>query len=172
MTSSTYFFSNLFTLNWRIMALQYHVGFCHTSTWIGHRCMHVPSVLNLPPPHPTPPGGHRAPVWAPCIRQQIPAAYLFTHGTLSVVPPRTNYMQRAVAQDESTEGSLQPTCLAFPLGRSNGTTAEALSTSWPRQWCPRAPPSQRESYGQRETAGLYAVLTFESHHKMHILGQS
>ena len=35
-------------LNWRIIALKYYVGFCHTSAWISHRYTHVPS-LNLPP---------------------------------------------------------------------------------------------------------------------------
>ena len=30
-----------------LIALQYWFDFCHTSTWIGHRCIYVPS---LPPP--------------------------------------------------------------------------------------------------------------------------
>ena len=38
---------NLFIFNWRIIALQYYVDFCHTSTWIGHRYTYVPSLLNL-----------------------------------------------------------------------------------------------------------------------------
>ena len=42
-------FLNLFIFNWRIIALQYYVGFCHISTWISHRCMYVPSILNLSP---------------------------------------------------------------------------------------------------------------------------
>ena len=33
---------------WRVMALQYCVGFCHTSTWISHRCTYFPFLLNLP----------------------------------------------------------------------------------------------------------------------------
>ena len=33
--------------NWRTIALQYCVGFCHTSTWISHRYMYVPSFLKL-----------------------------------------------------------------------------------------------------------------------------
>ena len=48
--------------NRRIIALQYCVLFCHTSTWISHRYTHVPSFLNLPPTpptHPTPLGCHR-----------------------------------------------------------------------------------------------------------------
>ena len=36
-----------FIFNWRIMALQYSVGFCHTSTWISHSYTYVPSLLNL-----------------------------------------------------------------------------------------------------------------------------
>ena len=40
------FFKNF---NWRIIALQYCVGFCHTSTWISHRYTYVPSLLNLHP---------------------------------------------------------------------------------------------------------------------------
>ena len=35
--------------NWRIIALQYCVGFCHTLTWISHRCTYVPSRVNLLP---------------------------------------------------------------------------------------------------------------------------
>ena len=37
-------------------------------------CMHTaPSSF----PHPTPPGHHRAPSWAPCATQQFPASYAF-----------------------------------------------------------------------------------------------
>ena len=64
---------NLFIFNWRIIALQYCVGFCHISTWISHRDtigirMSPPSWNYLPSPAPTLPlGCHRAPIWAPCI---------------------------------------------------------------------------------------------------------
>ena len=37
-----------FFFNWRIIALQNHVGFCQTSTWISHRYIYIPSLLNLP----------------------------------------------------------------------------------------------------------------------------
>ena len=40
-------FLNLFIFNWRIIALQYYVGFCNISTWIGHRRMYVLSIWNL-----------------------------------------------------------------------------------------------------------------------------
>ena len=35
----------LIYLNWRIIALQYCIGFCHTSTWIRHRHTYVPFEL-------------------------------------------------------------------------------------------------------------------------------
>ena len=42
--------------NWRIIAVQYCAGFCHTLAWIGHRYTYAPSLLNpLPPPTPSPP---------------------------------------------------------------------------------------------------------------------
>ena len=47
-------FKNLFIFNWRIIALQYRDGFCHTSTWISCRHAYVSSLLSLPsPPHPS-----------------------------------------------------------------------------------------------------------------------
>ena len=43
---NSFFFKFIF--NWRIIALQYCVGFCHTSTWISHRYTYIPSLLNFP----------------------------------------------------------------------------------------------------------------------------
>ena len=37
----------LFIFNWRLIALQYCVGFCHTTTWVSHRHIHDPSLSNL-----------------------------------------------------------------------------------------------------------------------------
>ena len=51
-----FIFFYLFIFNWRIIALQYCIGFYQTSTWISHRFTHVPSHLkSLPPPpfHPS-----------------------------------------------------------------------------------------------------------------------
>ena len=39
----------IFIFNWLVIALQYWLDFCHTSTWINHRYTYVPSLLNLPP---------------------------------------------------------------------------------------------------------------------------
>ena len=89
----TLWMCNLFffiCFNWKIIALQYCVGFCRISMWISHRYTFVPSLLNRPP---TPLGCHRAPVWAHCITWQIPTGYLFYtwrcmcfHATLSTNP--------------------------------------------------------------------------------------
>ena len=38
-----------FSFAWRIIALHYCAGFCHTSTWSSHRHTDDPSLLNLPP---------------------------------------------------------------------------------------------------------------------------
>ena len=50
-------------LNWRIITLQYCGGFCHTSTWIGHRYTRVPPSWTPShlPPLPIPLGCPRAP---------------------------------------------------------------------------------------------------------------
>ena len=37
--------------NWRITALQYCLGFCHTTGWISRKYTDTPFLLNLPPPH-------------------------------------------------------------------------------------------------------------------------
>lgn len=49
-----YLFLNSFVYsNWRIITLQYHDGFCHTSAWIDHRHTCIPSILNALA-HPSP----------------------------------------------------------------------------------------------------------------------
>ena len=54
---------NLFIFSWRIIALQYCVGFCQTSTWFSHRFTYVPFLLKLPP-QPTHLGCFNALVWS------------------------------------------------------------------------------------------------------------
>ena len=74
---SLFFF--LICFNWRIIALQYCDGFCHTSTWNGHRHTCVPSILNPSPLLPTP-SLQIVPehwLWVPYIIHQTPTGYLF-----------------------------------------------------------------------------------------------
>ena len=64
--------------NWRIIALQNFVVFCHSSTRISHKFTHVPSRTSLPSPAPSHPSAYRrAPVWVPWVIQQIPIGCLF-----------------------------------------------------------------------------------------------
>ena len=65
-----------------VMALQYCVGFFHTSTCISHRYTHVPSFLTLPPTsHPIPSNWvvteHQ--IWAPWVIQKISTGYLILY---------------------------------------------------------------------------------------------
>ena len=61
-----------FVFNWRLIALRYFVGFCHT-TRMSRRYTYIPSLLDLPPP---PLSCHRAPSRTPCVIQQLPINYL------------------------------------------------------------------------------------------------
>ena len=75
--------------NWRIIALQYCVGFCHTSTWISHRYIYVPSLLKLAPTsHPIPPLQIVTEYWFE--HPKSPLAIYFTYkcflATLSIRP--------------------------------------------------------------------------------------
>jgi len=108
---SSIFFFNFF--NWRIMALQYFVVFCHTSTRISHRYTHVPSHPNLPPiSHPTPvllPGkshGQRSLVgYSPWGRQELDMTeQLHFHFSLSYI-------------GEGNGTPLQYSCLENPRDR-------------------------------------------------------
>ena len=73
-------------LYWSIIALQCCVDFCiqqHESAISVCVCVCVcvcissPFWISLPlPPHPTPPGHHRALSWACCDLQQVPTSYL------------------------------------------------------------------------------------------------
>ena len=73
--------------NWRIIASQYFVGFCHTSTWISCRYTYVPSLWNLPPTSlPIPPlQAVTEPRFEfPESHSKFPLAVYFTHGSVYV----------------------------------------------------------------------------------------
>ena len=76
-----FFCGTSFFFNWRKIALQCCVGFCHMTVQISHNYTYIPSLLSLPPlPHPTPLGHHRVPGWAPCIILQLLTSDLFYTG--------------------------------------------------------------------------------------------
>ena len=47
-----YFKKKINLFNWRLITLQYCGGYCHTSTWISHRCIFVPPSWAPFPPQP------------------------------------------------------------------------------------------------------------------------
>ena len=57
--------------NWRLIALQYCSGFCHTLTWISHGCTCVPHSQTSPflPPSPSHPSGS-----SQCISPEHPVS--------------------------------------------------------------------------------------------------
>ena len=68
--------------NWRVIALEYCVGFYCTTTWISRKYIYIPALLSNPPttPSPTPLCHHRALGWAACVTQQLPT-WLFNYLT-------------------------------------------------------------------------------------------
>ena len=58
-----YFVNPFIHFNWRLITLQYCSGFCHTFTWISHRCTCIPhpEPPSHFPPHPIPQGCPNAP---------------------------------------------------------------------------------------------------------------
>lgn len=86
----------LFIFTWRITVSLYYIAFCHISSWITHRYMHIPSLWNLlSTSHSIPPLQvvTEHPIWAPWVIQQISTSYLILRMvmcifqvTLSILP--------------------------------------------------------------------------------------
>ena len=73
--------------NWRLITLQYCGGFCHTFTWISHRCTCVPhpEPPSHLPAHPIPQGHPSAPALitlSQCIKPRL--VIYFTYGDIHV----------------------------------------------------------------------------------------
>ena len=77
-----FFYQFIYFFNWKIIALENFVVFCHTSTRISYRDTHVPSLPSLLP-HPTLLDCYRAPVWVPWVIQQVPIAIYLTDGIVN-----------------------------------------------------------------------------------------
>ena len=78
------FLKNLL-LNQRKIALQYCVGFCHTTMQISHKYTYIISLLSLLPlPHSIPLSHHRAPSWAyyMATSRQISILHMVVHTTI------------------------------------------------------------------------------------------
>ena len=65
--------------NWYVVALQCYISSCSTVKWISSMYTYIPSLLGFPPTRHSPSdlGHHRAPNWAPCVIQRLPASCLF-----------------------------------------------------------------------------------------------
>ena len=75
-----YLFHSFF-ISWRLIALQYCSGFCHTLTWIsrGFTCVPHPSSPSRLPLHPIPRGLPSAPALSTCLMHPAWAGDLFHH---------------------------------------------------------------------------------------------
>ena len=102
-----FIFLNVFIFNWRIIALQYYIGFYQISTWISHRFAYVTSHLkSLPPPSPSYP--YRllpSPGWFEFLESysMFPLAIYFAYGNVCFhvsfsVPPTLSFipLQRGI----------------------------------------------------------------------------
>ena len=73
------FYLILFLISWKIIALQYCSGFCHTLKWISHgfTCVPHPDPLSHLPLHPIPLGLPSAPGPSACLMHPTWAGDLF-----------------------------------------------------------------------------------------------
>ena len=90
-SSLGYYWFFKFIFNWKIIALQYCIGFCHTPTWISHGYTYIPSLLNLPPnshllPDPSLLGCHRGQL--PRLLEQPPCGIV----SYCCGPPQSDFL--------------------------------------------------------------------------------
>ena len=96
-TESSYFVAVFFKFmfHWRITALQYCIGLCHTSTWSSHRHTYDPFLLKLPPTsHPSQPCRLSQSTWSelPASYTKFPLAIYFTYGYVYVSMLRSQFV--------------------------------------------------------------------------------
>ena len=79
--SAFFFFFSFIFISWKLIALQYCSGFCHTLTWISHgfTCISHPNPPSHLPLHPIPLGLPTAPGPSTCLMHPAWAGDLFHH---------------------------------------------------------------------------------------------
>ena len=87
-----FFFPPFIFISWRLIALQYCGGFCHTLTWISHgfTCIPLPDPPSRLPPHPIPLGLPSAPAWAlvSCIQPGLVICFTIDSILVSMLFPQ------------------------------------------------------------------------------------
>ena len=107
--------------NWRIIALQYCIGFCHTSTWIRHRYTHIPALLNLPPSsHPIP----------PLIELEAAAAAKSLQSCLTLCDPRDGNPPGSAVSGILQERTLEWVAISFSSAWKWKVKVKSLSRVW------------------------------------------
>ena len=83
-------FCNLLNIffNWRIIAVQYSIGFCHRTRQISHNYTFITSLLSLPPfPSSHPSRSSEGTSWASVLHTNFSLAICFTHGSIYMSIP-------------------------------------------------------------------------------------
>ena len=80
MKGVSFFFFFCFYFSWRITALQYCFGLCHTSTWISHRYIYAPPSWTSHPSRLS----QRTGFELPASYGKFPLAVYFTYGNIYV----------------------------------------------------------------------------------------
>ena len=100
--------------NWKILALQCCVGFCHITTRISNKRIYGS--------HSNPLGCDRVPGWAPCALQRLPLAVCFTHGSVNRAMLLSRFIPPSPSSAVFTSRSLCLHLHAFPAGSPGKST--------------------------------------------------
>ena len=151
----------LIHFNWRIISLQYCGGFCHTSTWITHRCTCVPpSWIPFPLPSSPHPSGLSQSTSFECPASCIKLALIiyFTYGNIH------ESEGQLVVSD-----FLQPHGLYSPwhsLGQNTGVgSLSLLQGIFPTQGLNPGLPNCRQIFYQLSHEESSFWNAFTGHHK-------